>query len=278
MSVLATTLRPALIWAYRRPTLFPAAIDLFAWAIGLVGGAILSLVLSKGGIGWTLALTALLAVSVQGGLGYLVGLYRRRWRVSSFDEVAALGGVWTVTALVVIMTTFITRRAGSPSPLPTSAVVTGSLVVIVMQGFARAIWRRFWERNRRPRADHCKRTIVFGSGEEAAQIVRSMLLDTSSEYLPVALLDDDTGRRNRELDGVRVMGTSNDLAAVAADTNSEVLLIAVPSATSALMKDLTSAAADLGLQVLVLPPSSRDGRPHDPGRRPSPDRRGSARP
>ena len=49
-----------MIWAYRRPNIFPACIDLLAWAAGLVGGAVLSLVFSRGRIGWTLAMTILL--------------------------------------------------------------------------------------------------------------------------------------------------------------------------------------------------------------------------
>lgn len=255
MKILAETLRPALVWAYRRPSLFPAAVDLPAWAFGLVAGAVLSLVFqSERPVGWTLALTALLAVSVQAGLGYVLGIYRRRWRVSSFDEVAALGTVWCITAGVVVATTFVSRRSGTP--LPTSAVVTGSIVTFTLQGFVRAVWRRFWERNRRPRGERCQRTIVYGAGEEAAQIVRSMLLDVSAEYLPVALIDDDLGYKNRELDGVRVMGTRDDLRAVAAKTKSDVLLIAVPNASSSLMKELTEMAADIGLKVLVLPAST----------------------
>jgi FlaA1/EpsC-like NDP-sugar epimerase len=216
---------------------------------------VLSLVFqSERPVGWTLALTALLAISVQAGLGYFLGIYRRRWRVSSFDEVAALGTVWCITAGVVVATTFVSRRSGTP--LPTSAVVTGSIVTFTMQGFVRAVWRRFWEENRRPRVDLCQRTIVYGAGEEAAQIVRAMMLDSTSVYLPVALIDDDLNYRNRELDGVRVMGTRNDLRAVAAKTNGDVLLIAAPAASSALMKELTDLAAEIGLKVLVLPPAS----------------------
>lgn len=251
MSLLANAFRPALIWAYRRPAVFPATVDLFAWALGLTAGAILSLVFSVGRIGWTLALTTLLAVSIHGGLGYLIGLYRRRWRVSSFDEVAALGAVWAMTSLIVVGTTFASRRSGTP--LPTSAVVTGSLVVLTTQGFVRAVWRRFWEGYRRPRAEACRRTIVYGAGEEASQIVRAMLMDRTGEYLPVALLADDLGHRNRELDGVKVMGTRADLREVASATDGEILLIAEPNPSSALMKELTGAAAEIGLQVLVLP-------------------------
>ncbi|MEM7273293.1 MAG: nucleoside-diphosphate sugar epimerase/dehydratase [Actinomycetota bacterium] len=254
MTLLASMLRPVLAWVYGRPRAFPIAVDVVAWVVGLVIAAVLSPGSSIESAGLALSLTALLAVVFHGGLGYLLGLYRRRWRVSSFDEVAMLGIVWLGTALLVIAVTFVSHRAGSP--LPTSAVVTGALVTVVGQGFVRAVWRRFWEQSHRPASEECHRTIVFGAGEMGTYIIRAMLLDTASEYLPVALLDDQLGLRNRRIDGVRVMGGRDDLRRVAAQTRGEVLLIAVHQPPPQLLKELTTVAAEIGLRVLVLPNTS----------------------
>ena len=60
----------------------------------------------------------------------------------------------------------------------------------------------------------------------------------------------------RVLDGVRVLGTRFDVATVARQTDAEVLLIALPSATSALIKELTEKAVSAGLEVRVLPAAS----------------------
>jgi len=251
---LAKVLKPTLGWAYRRPGLFPLSVDLAAWAVGLFVGAILKLVFSVGSTGWELVVTAVVAMALQTALGWAVGLYRHRWRVSSFDEVSALGMVWAITSTVLIVGTYGVRQLGTD--LPTSAVIMGALTTLGLFGFARTVWRRFWEENRRPNAAECQPTIVFGAGEGGAQMVRAMLLDADSAYYPVALLDDDPNKRNRELDGVRVLGTPIDVATVARQTGAEVLLVALPSATSALIKELTEKAVAAGLEVRVLPAAS----------------------
>ncbi len=254
MTSLARVMKPALAWAYRRPGLFPISVDLAAWAVGLFVGAILKLVFSVGATGWELLVTTVAAIGLHAGLGWAIGIYRHRWRVSSFDEVSALGVVWAVTSVIVILGTFAARQLGSD--LPTSAVIMGSLTVLGIHGFVRTVWRRFWEENRRPNAEACQPTIVFGAGEGGAQMVRAMMLDADSAFYPVALLDDDPNKRNRELDGVRVMGTRFDVATVARQTGAEVLLIALPSATSTLIKELTEKAVAAGLEVRVLPAAS----------------------
>lgn len=250
----AELLKPILRWAYHRPRLFPVTVDLAAWIVGLVIGAVLKLVFSVGATGLELVLTGLVAIAIHGLLGWAVGLYRQRWRVSSFDEVSALSVVWGITSILLIVGTYGVRQLGTD--LPTSAVIMGSFTTLLLLGVTRSVWRRWWEFNRRPDLAICKRTVVFGAGEGGAQIVRAMLLEPTSAYYPVALLDDDPHKRNRELDGVRVMGTRADLATVARAKDAEVLLIALPSATASLIKELAEKAAATGLEVRVLPAAS----------------------
>ena len=251
MNSLAARLRPVLTWVYGKPGLFPAVVDLAAWMTGLVAGALVDRSLNMGfGLG-ALALMVFLAVVFHGGFGYLLGLYRRRWRVSSFDEVAMLGLVWFVTAALVVAVAVITAQAGSN--LRVSAVLTGTLLVMVLYGLGRAVWRWSWEQNHRVAPDSCQPTIVFGAGEMGTHIVRSMQRDSRREYFPVALLDDHLAMRNRRIDGVRVRGGRYDLAEAAADTGATVLMVAVDNPPAQLMKELTTSAAKLGLKVLVLP-------------------------
>ncbi|MDW3176761.1 MAG: nucleoside-diphosphate sugar epimerase/dehydratase [Acidimicrobiia bacterium] len=251
MSRLAQVLRPALTWAYRRPGLFPLTTDLLAWCLGLIVGAVLKLVFSVGTVPLDLLVVTVAAVTIQLLVGSAVGLYSHRWRVSSFDEVTVLGAVWAVTSTIIVVGNNIARRIGSD--LNTSAVIMGSLATLLLMGLVRGVWRRFWEKTRRPDIDACKRTIVFGAGEGGAQMMRAMLLNANSVYFPVALLDDDPSKAKRELDGVRVMGTRADIQQVANRTKASVLLVAIPSATSKIISDLTELAVSAGLEVRVLP-------------------------
>lgn len=255
MKAVAKAFRPALDWAYRRPHLFPLGLDVLAWPVGLLFGAYAKLVFSSGvASGWELLVASTVAMAIQAGLGWMTGVYRHRWRVSSFDEMNALGLIWAITSLVLIVCNFAARSVGTN--LSTSAVMMGSLIVLVLIGCSRVLWRRYWENNRRPNVDRCKRTVIFGAGEGAAQIIKAMLADADSEYFPIAMLDDDPQKSNRELDGVRVRGTRADLATVARATFAEAVLIAIPSADGNLIKDIAQRATEADLEVRVLPAAS----------------------
>ena len=252
MAGIAGFLRPALQWAYVRPNLFPKLVDIAIWPVALVIGAVLKLVFGVASTGVELIGVCIAAMLLQAGFGWAVGLYKHRWRVSSFDEVMALSTVWAITTIVLVLANYAARLAGI-TDLPTTAVSIGALTALVLLGTSRALWRRYWEQNRRPVPEGCQRTIVFGAGEGGAQIIKAMLLDPDSEFYPVAILDDDPLKANRELDGVKVWGTKDDLAKVATSREAEVLLIAVPTAKAALIKELTASARAAGLDVRVLP-------------------------
>ncbi len=247
-------IRAIINWVYGKPKIFPLATDLAIWPIGLLVGAVLKLVFDVPMAAVPLVVSTVAAVALHTFLGLVTGLYRGRWRIASFLEASTLGTVWLGTSIVLIVANFYARSLGSS--LPTSAVITGCLATLGILMLERISWRRYWEANRRPDPVNCKPTIVFGAGEGGSQMVRAMLVDRQSEYFPVALLDDDPNKSQREIDGVRVQGTRYHLEEVAEETGAEVLLVAVTEADSELITSLSKMAANIGLDLRVLPPAS----------------------
>jgi FlaA1/EpsC-like NDP-sugar epimerase len=133
---------------------------------------------------------------------------------------------------------------------PMAAVVALVLMTAIRLGI-----RRQREGAARPRAG--ERTLVFGAGDAGDQLVRSMLTNSESAYLPVGLLDDDPRKRHARIRGVRLMGGRDDIASVAATTEATTLIIALPSADAALVRDISGRAVAAGLTVKVLPQLSQ---------------------
>ncbi|MCE9623099.1 MAG: polysaccharide biosynthesis protein [Actinomycetia bacterium] len=182
-------------------------------------------------------------------VGLAIGLYRRRWRYGSFDEVAALlaTSVITTLCLAVINYSYLTPRL-----VPMSAIWFAGFVGLVLMAGERYVWRLLLERRQRPQPD-AERLIVFGAGEGGVQVVNSMLRTPTSPFLPVAILDDDPAKRRLSIKGVPVVGGRGALASTAAQFKSSVLLIAVPSADHELIRGLTAEAQTCGLRVKMLP-------------------------
>lgn len=193
------------------------------------------------------------AATLQVLLGLLAGLYRGRWRLASFEEVVALAG--TVTAVTFLLAVL---RVGASALSITVAIspLTPFLALCAMIG-VRGLRRHFREVSvrRGSEANTKEPVIVFGAGDGGTQLIRSMLQNPASRYVPVALLDDDPGKRHLRIQGVPVRGTRRQLLDVAAEAGCSIAIIAIPSAGAKTIRAVADHASACGLDVRVLPPT-----------------------
>ena len=205
-----------------------------------------------GDIGWDARRTTLfgaLFIATFGVIGWLEGLYRRRSRYGSFDEVMSLArsGVLATVGGVVA------NRLFDPVLVPTSVAVLTGILSFVGMGGARYAWRLAWERTRLPKGESVQRVLVIGAGEGGDQLIRAMRRDPQGQYLPVGLIDDDATKQNLRISGVRVLGTRDDLLPVARAEEATAAVIAIPSANAHLIRELAALIRAAGLAVLLLP-------------------------
>jgi FlaA1/EpsC-like NDP-sugar epimerase len=188
--------------------------------------------------------------------GLCAGLYLGRWSFGSFEEVGAL--IRTLAATTVVLSI----ANGFHRVLPATVPAIAALVALIAMAGTRYAWRLALERRQRPAPDQAQRLIIFGAGVAGAQMITSLLRNSRSRYLPVALLDDDARKQNLRIRGVPVRGDRSAMAAVARRYDADTLLIAVPSGDGALVRDLSQLGSDAGLRVTLLPPVSElfDGK------------------
>ena len=98
-----------------------------------------------------------------------------------------------------------------------------------------------------------ERVVVFGAGSGGRAAISAMLSDPEGAYEPVAILDDDPRMRGVTTRGVTVLGNRYDMASVAGERRATAVVIAVPSASSSVVLDLSELATRAGLAVRVLP-------------------------
>jgi FlaA1/EpsC-like NDP-sugar epimerase len=192
----------------------------------------------------------LLAVCLLHFVGTALHLYLGRYRFGGFEEVFSILTSVTLTAIGLEIAVF---AFGRPRPIPLSVPPLGGTVTLSIMFGVRYLYRLTEERLRRPAPEGTEPLIVFGAGEGAEQVLAAMLRTPDTPYYPVALLDDDPRCWNLQLLGVRVRGGREAIGAVAASTGAATLLIAIPSADAALLRELTGLAEDAGLRVKVLP-------------------------
>lgn len=198
---------------------------------------------------------------VQAITGYLVGIYRRRWRYGSFDEVKGLILSALITTTVLLAIRFTDR---SIDAFPRSAIVTGGILGLFFTAASRYTWRLVREQLRRPSELTAKKILIYGAGEGGIQIVNTMLRNPNSNYLPVGFLDDNVSTHRLSISGVSVFGGRESIQKVASRTGATTLLIAIPSAESGIVSEIADLARAADLEVKILPAvQNLDERPVD---------------
>lgn len=187
---------------------------------------------------------------VQAITGYVVGIYRRRWRYGSFDEVKGLILSALITTIILWVIRFFDT---SVDAFPRSAIIAGGILGLFFTAASRYSWRLIREQLRRPSAQNSTKLIIYGAGEGGIQIVNTMLRNPSSQYLPVAFLDDNPKTHRLRISGVPVLGGRSEIAKATQRTGATTLLIAIPSADSTVVNEIVDIARDSKLSVKILP-------------------------
>lgn len=237
------------VTARRFRNVLEVVVDSVLWA----GALVLAICLRFASLthGWHVAdLLAIIVAAIAAQLlfGIASGLYRTRWRIGSFEQMLALTKTVAATTLVITVAAIVRPN----HIVPVSVTIGGGAIAMVATTGLRSLWRVLSE-HRLQRPDTVERAIIFGAGEGGIQIISSLLSDVTAPFVPVALLDDDPAKRNFQVRRLKVSGTRADLAATAAQHGADTLIIAIPSADSQLIRELSDLAAAASLTVKVLP-------------------------
>src|SRR5699024_2833644 len=135
--------------------------------------------------------------------------------------------VWLVFGIVVLATVAI----------PRSVVLAVFPTVLLLMGGVRLTYRQFVERRVGP-GSTATPVLLFGAGELGHSVVRQMMVDPFSEFRPVGFIDDDPRKKNFVIGGLKVLGTSKDLARVVEQTGTGGLVVSLARADSVLLREL----------------------------------------
>ena len=170
-----------------------------------------------------------LVVAIKLPVFALCGFYNRWWRyVSTRDMWGAFRGVVLASvAVFLVFTLFEVHRVN----VPRGVWFIDLLVCMAFIAGSRLLVRTIVERPLPGRiVTRGKEAIIVGAGDAGQLVVKEMQRSPALGYTPIGLLDDDSRKRNLRLHGVRVLGTTADLAHVIRDRRPDEVLIAIPSA------------------------------------------------
>lgn len=157
-------------------------------------------------------------------------------------------------AATVLLLPLLAIRGESIGGLLPAALV---LEYLLTTGGIAAVWAGVrWRHERRHSRsqDGATRALIIGAGDAGEQLLRQLLHDGRHALVVAGFVDDDAAKRDRCIHGVPVVGTIDDLRAVAAIHRATLALVAIPSITPEQIRRLVKRCREASLQMRLLPP------------------------
>lgn len=187
-------------------------------------------------------------IAIQVTMFWYFGLYRGVWRFASIPDLIRIAKAVVLGAGFIAIALFLwTRMEG----LPRSVLPLYAVFLVIFVGGPRFIYR--WFKEHKLKIIRGKPALIIGAGRAGEILARDLIHDRLKEYTPVAFLDDARGKQGGEIHGIRVVGGVDDLSRAVKDTAAEVVLLAIPSASSAQMRRIVDQCEGVGVPFRTLP-------------------------
>ena len=187
-------------------------------------------------------------IVVQGGTFLYFGLYRGVWRFASVsDLVRIVQAVVVGVSLCAVAAFLITRLTYIPRA---SFPLYAGMLMILLSG-PRLAYR--WFKDRRPRSAHSRKALIVGAGRAGEILARALLRDPTSEFVPLGFVDDDPDKHGRTIHDVPVVGHCGQIPEIAARTDADAIIIAIPSASSIQIRRLVELCERANRPVRTVP-------------------------
>jgi FlaA1/EpsC-like NDP-sugar epimerase len=185
----------------------------------------------------------------QGVILWQVGLYRGVWRFASIPDLWNIMRAVTAGVVGVGIALFVANRLEG---VPRTFVLLYPLLLFFLLGAPRMVYR-MWKDHRFALADSAGRTrvLILGAGRAGEALARDLWRD--GKHLVVGFLDDHLRLQGAKIRGFPVLGTLDELGQTVADMDVHLVVIAMPSASTAQMQRVVDLCERVGVPFRTLP-------------------------
>jgi len=201
---------------------------------------------------------ALLWMLVSSMVGAFYHLTSPLYRLVGIRDVIRIG---LAVLTLVVMSSCLNLVAGALEinrQTPNVAIIASLLTGVAWT--ALRIWRRsYFEthstgvRTAVSKAAPANRTLVVGAGSAGYLVVQELKLHPELGYRIEGFIDDSPEKRGARIDGIRVLGNSSEIAAVVAKYGITHAVLAIPTASGQIVRQLHDDFLSLKVKVKTVP-------------------------
>jgi FlaA1/EpsC-like NDP-sugar epimerase len=193
--------------------------------------------------------TLIWVVPLQAVVFWSLSLYRGIWRYASVADLRRiLFAVIVAAALIPLILVLFRVQA----VVPRSVLIIDPLLLLLFMGGSRLLYR-LWKENLLYGNFHLRGepVLVLGAGTAGIGLSKELILSTA--WHPVGFLDDNTNSQGRIINGIKVLGKLDSLPYWASHFEVKQAIIAMPSASHQVRKQIFELASNSGIKALTVP-------------------------
>ena len=182
---------------------------------------------------------------------WLLRLYKSIWRFASYSEFVRIVAATVITGLFHTAVITITVRR-----MPVSYYMFGILIQFLLVAGVRFSYRFvLLERGKKEKEEsgnYC-RIMVIGAGAAGQTILREMSRAREIKGKICCIIDDNSNKWGRYVDGVPVVGGRDDIMVNAKKYKINQIFFAIPSASAEEKRDILNICKETGCELKILP-------------------------
>lgn len=183
---------------------------------------------------------------------YIIGnfnfhIYRTAWEYGGLRDVIQLALATTVVTGLL----FMVNLALPERHIPLSVNLIAGTFIFLTSGLIKmwpnirqvgVIWGRPF-----------RRMLIVGAGNTGQLLAREFLQHSEWHYRPIGFVDAEPGRVGMRIHGIPVMGRYEDIPALVARHNIDMVALAIPSASGKTIRELVTLCQSVDVPVRIVP-------------------------
>ena len=205
---------------------------------------------------WLIIPYAVISVAVF----YAFRMYKSVWKFAGFDElIRAFSGSAAASVIYSIVSTVLIRMAYGDyySRMPWTFYIFGFFVQMCLICGIRLVWRFLFAQKstlRKPGKDmYIYRILLIGGGEAGRLTLRALRQEKDVNEKIVAIIDDDSSKWGKYIEGVKVVGGRDDILSAVSKYKIDRIYIAIPSATQEEKREILGICSETECTLKNLP-------------------------
>jgi len=180
---------------------------------------------------------------------WFMKLYRSIWRFASYNE---LTNIIIATTVCGVLNYTLTRLFGARMP------ISYHVIGFIMQGLFTAVIRFSYRfvlmlKRQQRTSKNLTRVMLIGAGDAGQTILRDVNKNIESNSKVVCIIDDNSNKYGRYIEGVPVVGDRDDILKNVEKYNIDQIYFAIPSASTSTRRDILNICRETDCEIKVLP-------------------------